>query len=70
VKRLDTGVHLMVATEEQADAVESALKQGPVALIAPDDPQSLTHGLEGFLVVMVHEDEPESHMNKAVRILG
>ena len=70
MKRLDSSVHLMVATEEQAEALESALKRGPLALLAPDDPEGLAHGLESFLVVVLPESEPEEHVNRALRMLG
>ena len=65
--RLDSTVSLMVANEEQAKAVEAALKRGPLALMTSDD---VVPGGESVLVVVLRAAESEADCNKALRILG
>ena len=67
MQRIDSGVHLMAANEKQAEAIEKALEVGPivVATSSGDAPY-----VDSFLVVLVHESEPEAHINKALRILS
>ena len=66
MKRLDSGVHLMAANEKQAEAIEKALEVGPIVVATSGEAPYV----DSFLVVLVHESEPEAHVNKALRILG
>lgn len=67
VIRIDSGVHLMVATESDAAAIEDALKRGPLPLMTSDD---VAQDGENILVLVLKEAESESDSNAALRMLG
>lgn len=58
--RLDNSVAVMVATEDEAAALEAALKDGPVVLH--------TQGGKSFKLVILDDDE--NYVNQAEKILG
>ncbi len=64
MRRLDSSVSVMVATEEQAEAIEALLKMRPITLLTSDD----VHGGDNFFVVLL--DETEIHASEAEVILN